>query len=189
MSLSANSLDVGNRVRQGLGAFALMAALGSAPSAHAAGGVGAGKAVVVSPLSFIAVEELEFGSILPSGTAGSVIVAPDGTRTRTGGVTLVGGVVQPARFAGLGRFNQIVQISLNAPFFTLTRSGGTETMRLDTIVLGSTPTAVLTPTPGTFRIASSTGIFNFPIGGTLRVNANQVPGDYAGLVTITLNYQ
>lgn len=180
---------MGNFYRIGGRAFALALMCAGASAAYAAGSAAPAKAVVVSQLSFIAVEELEFGNILPSAAAGTVIVAPDGVRTRTGGVTLVGGLVQPARFAGRGTFNQVVQISLAAPFFTLTRSGGTETMRLDTIVIGSTPTAVLTPTPGTFRITSPTGIFNFPIGGTLRVNTNQAPGDYSGNLTITLNYQ
>jgi hypothetical protein len=179
---------VGNGFSKGVGALALVASLCAAGSAHAASGNGIAKVVVVSQLSFLAVEELEFGNILPSGAAGTVVVAPDGARTRTGGVTLVGGLVQPARFAGRGTAGQIVQVSLGSPFFMLTRGGGSETMRLDTIVIGSTPTAVLTPTPRTFVISSPTGIFNFPIGGTLRVNANQVPGDYAGFVTLTLNY-
>jgi Domain of unknown function (DUF4402) len=166
-----------------------MTVLGAlATPAFAAPGNASGKVVIVSSLSFLSVEELEFGNILPSVAAGTVVVSPANVRTRTGGVTLVGGLVQPARFAGRGSFNQIVQISLGAPNFTLTRSGGGGTMQLDTIVIGSTPTAVLTPVPRTFRIASPTGIFNFPIGGTLRVKANQAPGDYSGTITLTLNY-
>lgn len=147
------------------------------------------KAVVVSALSFLSVEELEFGSLLAGGTAGTVVVAPDAVRTSTGGVTLAGGLVQPARFAGRGTNNQIVAISISAPTYILTRAGGGATMSLDTLTIGSTPTAVLTPTPRTFRITSPTGIFNFPVGGTLRVAANQLPGDYAGTITLTLNYQ
>lgn len=167
------------------------AALAWLPTAsNAASGPAEGKAVVVSALSFLAVEELEFGNILPSATAGTVTVAPDGARTRTGGVTLVGGgTVQPARFAGRGSLNQTVLISIAAPSFTLTRAGGTETMILDTITIGSTPTAVLTTTPRGFRITNGAGIFNFPVGGRLRVNANQVSGDYQGNLTVTLNYQ
>ncbi len=162
----------------------------AASAANAGSGQAIGKAVVVSQLSFLSVEDLEFGNILPSIAAGAVTVAPNGARTKTGGVTLVGGgLVQPARFAGKGSFNQTVLISLSAPSFILTRISGSETMILDTIVIGSTPTAILTTTPQGFLIGSPTGIFNFPVGGTLRVNANQVPGDYQGNLTITLNYQ
>jgi spore coat protein U-like protein len=178
------------RVTAYLSCIAAIAACIAPTASYAASGQADGKVVVVSALSFLSVEELEFGSILPSAAAGTVTVAPDGSRSRTGGVTLVGGSpVQPARFAGRGSFNQTVLISLAAPSFTLTRQGGTETMILDTIVIGSTPTAVLTTSPRGFRIANATGIFNFPVGGRLRVNANQVPGDYQGNLTLTLNYQ
>jgi hypothetical protein len=157
---------------------------------YASSGQAIGKAVIVSQLSFLSVEELEFGSILPSATAGTVVVAPNGARTKTGGVTLVGGsLVQPARFAGKGTFNQTVLISLSASSFTLTRVGGTQTMILNNIVIGSTPTAILTTSPRGFFIGNPTGIFNFPVGGTLNVNANQTPGDYRGNMTLILNYQ
>jgi spore coat protein U-like protein len=173
---------------------AVVAALGlfavaTAPAAHAQSSAARAKTVVVSRLSFLNAEELEFGSLLAGTTAGTVTVSPGGVRTKTGGVTLVGGLVQPARFAGRGSLNQTVLISLTASPSTLRRVGGTETMVLDQLVIGSTPTAVLTTTPQAFRITSPTGIFNFPIGGRLSVNANQVPGDYAGTFAVTLNYQ
>jgi spore coat protein U-like protein len=164
-------------------------AVATAPVAQAQSSSGIAKTVVVSRLSFINAEELEFGSLLAGPTAGTVIVSPAGVRTKTGGVTLVGGLVQPARFAGRGSLNQTVLISLTAAPSTLRRVGGTETMTLDQLTIGSTPTAVLTTTPQAFRISSPTGIFNFPIGGRLRVNANQVPGDYVGTFSVTLNYQ
>lgn len=172
-----------------LGAALAVAALAGGTSAQAAQRNALAKGVVVSALSFINVEELEFGSLLAGGTAGTVVVDPASVRTQTGGVTLSGGLVQPARFAGRGTFNQIVAVSISATSYTLTRAGGGGTMTFDTLVIGSTPTAVLGPTPQTFRIASPTGIFNFPIGGTLRVAANQAPGDYSGTFTVTLNYQ
>ena len=39
-----------------------------------------------------------------------------------------------------------------------------------------------------FTIASALGNYNFPVGATLEVGANQTPGDYSGTFTITLNY-
>jgi spore coat protein U-like protein len=163
--------------------------LATATVAQAKTTAGIAKTVVVSRLSFLNAEELEFGSLLAGPTAGTVIVSPTGARTKTGGVTLVGGLVQPARFAGRGTLNQTVLISLVSAPSTLRRVGGTETMTLDQLTIGSTPTAVLTTTPQSFRITSATGIFNFPIGGRLSVNANQVPGDYTGTFSVTLNYQ
>ena len=170
-------------------AFGLLSALGMVTSAHAGKAPAIAKTVIVSRLSFLNAEELEFGSLLAGTTAGTVTVSPGGVRTKTGGVMLVGGLVQPARFAGRGTVNQTVLISLTASPSTLQRVGGTETMRLDQLTIGSTPTVVLTTTPQAFRITSPTGIFNFPMGGRLSVAANQAPGDYSGTFNVTLNYQ
>ena len=165
-------------------------ALFVANPALAAAKTGLAKTVVVSRLSFLNVEELEFGSLLAGAAAGTVIISPAGVRSKTGGVTLVnGGLVQPARFAGRGTVNQTVLISIATATSTLRRVGGTETMALDRLTIGSTPTAVLTTTPQSFRITSPTGIFNFPVGGRLSVAANQAPGDYTGTFSVTLNYQ
>lgn len=142
---------------------------------------------IVRPLEFIRVENLNFGRVIRSTTAGTVTVAPDGTRTKTGGVTLIGTGFQPARFAGMGTNNQRVDVSLGSASIFVTGPGAP--MRVRTFVLGSTPTAVLTTTVQRFRINSATGIFNFPVGGTLEVGANQTPGTYTGTWTITLNYQ
>ena len=148
------------------------------------------QAVIVTPLSFFKVDDLIFGRILPSGIAGTVTVDPSGVRTKTGGVTLFnGGGEQPSRFAGRGAPGQVVAISLTSAPNRLTRVGGTQTMALSTFVIGSTPTAVLTGTARNFRINNTSGIFNFPVGATLAVGANQVPGNYAGTFVITLNYQ
>ena len=142
---------------------------------------------VVTPLSFIQTEELKFGKIFTGTTAGTVTVAPNGTRTRTGGVTLFGNDQQAAEFAGLGAVNQRVQISLGSNSIFLTGPG--TRMRARAFTIGSTPTAVLTTNPQVFRIASATGGFRFLVGATLDVNANQAPGTYSGTWTITLNYQ
>ena len=45
------------------------------------------------------------------------------------------------------------------------------------------------PSPLAFRIASSTGMFAFPLGATLRVGARQAPGIYTGTFSVVLEYQ
>jgi hypothetical protein len=146
-------------------------------------------ATIVTPLSLIKDEDLDFGSLLPGTTAGTVVVPPSGARTSTGGVTLAPSTFGPARFAGFGRANQNVQISMSANSITLNRTGGGGTMQVDTWIIGSTPTAQLTTTPRVFTISASNGIFNFPLGATLRVGANQPAGVYTGTFSVTLNYQ
>lgn len=142
---------------------------------------------VVRPLSFVIDDGIDFGNVVRGTTAGTVTVAPNGTRTKTGGVTLAnGGGHKPASFAGFGAFNQRVDISLGANSIFLTGPGAP--MRVHDFVVGSTPTAVLTTTPLRFRIAAANGIFVFPVGATLDVAANQAPGKYTGIWVINLNY-
>jgi Domain of unknown function (DUF4402) len=174
--------------RAALAAIMLATAMFPAAS-RAAPGSAKADATIVTPLSLIKDEDLEFGSILASGTAGTLVVPPSGLRTSTGGVILAPGVYFPSRFAGFGKSGQSVQISLGANSITLNRVGGGATMTVDTFVIGSTPTAILTTNPQVFTIGSANGIFNFPVGATLRVGANQAAGSYAGTFTMTLVYQ
>ncbi len=145
------------------------------------------EAIILRPLSFFIVDQLHFGDIIPNPTgAGTVRLQPNGTRTATGGVVLVGNSHQPSRFAGLGRFNQQVVISLQSNSIWIFGPG--PRMRVRNFEIGSTPTAILSTSPLRFRITSATGAFNFPLGAILEVGANQPAGDYVGTYTITLNY-
>lgn len=145
------------------------------------------KSIVLRQLSFFRVQDLDFGDIVPGATAGVIRILPDGTRTVTGGVQALGSTHQPARFAGMGSFNQQVLISVSANSIQLTGPGAP--MTLSQFEIGSSPTVILTTTPLRFRINSTNGQFNFPIGARLAVGANQAPGTYSGTFSITLNYQ
>lgn len=147
---------------------------------------GSTEAIIIRPLSFINVDDLNFGRIVPSATAGTVVLAPTGTRTANNGIVLVSNTHQPARFAGQGTANQQVAISISASTILINGPGASMVVRNFTI--GSTPTAILGTTPQRFTIGSATGIFAFPVGATLDVGANQSPGVYTGTWDITLNY-
>ena len=161
-------------------------------AAHAserANATASSRAVIVARLSFIKTDDLDFGQIVAGSRSGTVTITPSGDRTATGGVLLAGSNGHPARFSGYGFPNQNVNISVSSNNGTLRRAGGTETMRFDTFVIGSTPQAQITTSPLAFRIASQTGMFAFPVGATLRVNARQAPGTYSGTFTVVLQYQ
>lgn len=148
---------------------------------------GEAKIIVLRQLSFFRVQDLDFGDIIPGPTAGVVRILPDGTRTVTGGVSVVGSTHQPARFAGLGSYNQQVLISVSSNTIQLTGPGAP--MTLSQFEIGSTPTAIITTSPTRFRIAATNGQFNFPMGARLAVGANQAAGTYSGTFSVTLNYQ
>lgn len=163
-----------------------IAPIAAAPALAQSSAQGEAEAIVLRPLSFFKVNDLDFGDIIPSASAGTVTIEPDGSRNRTGGVTLAGDGGEPARFAGLGSFNRQVNISLGSNSIWLTGPG--TRMRVRNFEIGSTPTAILSTSPRRFRISSPLGNYNFPVGATLEVGANQTPGDYSGTFTITLNY-
>lgn len=145
------------------------------------------RAIIVTQNSFFLVQDLHFGDIIAGTQASTIRLFPDGTRTRlNGNATLVGNSHQPARFAGKGRRNQLVLISITDNTIQLTGPGAP--MNVNLFEIGSTPTALLTATPISFRITSTNGIFNFPVGARLTVNANQARGLYTGTFEINLDY-
>lgn len=147
------------------------------------------EAFLVTPLSFVKELDLDFGQIIPGSTNGTVVMDSTGAVTTTGGVIQIAGTQQPARFWGYGTFNQRVLINVDANSYTLTREGGTETMLLDQILIGSQPPIIINTNPRRFRIANPDGYFSFTMAGRLRVAADQTPGVYRGEFTVTLEYQ
>lgn len=147
------------------------------------------RALILRRLSFVKVQDLDFGDIIPPRTGPSTVrLYPDGSRTTTGGATVIGSNHQPARFAGQGTYNQQVAVSMGANNILITGPTGSVAMRVRNFEIGSNPTAILSTTPTRFRIAATNGIFNFPLGATLDINSGQMPGDYSGTFSITLNY-
>jgi Domain of unknown function (DUF4402) len=169
-----------------IGVAAIAAVTGVAPVMAASSPADA-QLALVKPLSFILVEDLNFGKVIPANVAGTVTIDPTGNRTATNGIVLVGNTHQAAQFAGDGTNGQRVDISLGSNTIQIFGPGAPMTVR--TFVIGSTPTAVLTTTPQRFRINSATGIFQFPVGATLDVGASQLAGTYTGTWSVTLQYQ
>ncbi|MHA7820870.1 MAG: DUF4402 domain-containing protein [Erythrobacter sp.] len=147
------------------------------------------EAFLVTPLSFVKQDDLDFGQIIPGNTNGTVVMDSTGAVTTSGGVIQIDGTQQPARFWGYGTFNQRVLINVDANSYTLTRQGGTETMIMDAILIGSQPPIIINTNPRRFRIANPDGYFSFTMAGRLQVAADQAPGVYDGEFTVTLEYE
>lgn len=112
-------------------------------------------------------------------TAGTVILDPvSETVSTTGGVLAVAGSPHAAHFVGAASRNTVVIIRVPRQPVTLTRVGGTETVRLSNFTLDS---------PDKRTMANSTS-FEFKVGGTVSVGANQADGDYVGSFTVTVQY-
>ena len=146
-------------------------------------------AFVVTPLSFLKERDLEFGTVIPGNTDGVVVMDSAGNVSTTGGIIQIDGTQQPARFAGFGAFRQTVLINVDANSYILTRNGGSETLLMDTLLIGSRPPIIINTNPRRFRIANPDGYFFFTIAGRLQVPAGTIPGTYEGEFTVTLEYE
>lgn len=147
------------------------------------------KVIVLRPLSLVKDKDMDFGQILPGNARGFVILAPeDGSVTSSGGIRALVGQTQAATFYGYGSYRQFLRLSVSANNYQLQRDGGTETMRLDRLIISSAPPTQLTTNPRRFYINALDGFFSFALGGRLRVAANQRPGVYVGEVTVSIEY-
>lgn len=157
-----------------------IAVLALGVSAHAATRTATAnvRTAIIAPLSITKANDLSFGNIVPSATAGSVTINQvSGAATKTGGVTLFGTANHAASFnvTGSGGHNYVITVGA-AP--TLTRAGGTQTMKVTALVLNGAKT----------RAMPATGKATLTLGGTLAVAANQVAGTYSGTFTVSVAY-
>ena len=132
---------------------------------------GDGAVTIVTPITVVQTQGLDFGAIT-SGAAGSVAIDPNGGgRKVAGGVGAIAvNVGAPATFAISGQGNAAVVIAVGS---AITGLGGGMT--------GVTTTGTL---PG----ALNSGAATFAVGGVLTVPANVPAGGYTGAFTVSVSY-
>ena len=156
---------------------AALAALSGGALAQSIGADVTASATLVRTLAITSTSGLSFGTLAPSATAGTVVVAPDGTRSATGGVTLLTanvGAAGSVNLAGTAALSYTVTMPSSV---TLTAASGGQTMTLSSL------TTNLTSNAGTL---TGTGTGTFSIGGSLAVGANQAVASYSGIVPVTV---
>ena len=134
--------------------------------------------VITPPASVRKMEDLNFASLTVT-TAGTAIVDPntDGMTT-TGGVLYVAGLHYAAQFEAVSPIKSVVIIRIPRNPITVTRVGGTETMTVSDWTLSG----------ASRRTVAAQELFEFKVGGTLYVNANQAEGLYLGSFTVEVQY-
>ena len=146
--------------------------------ATAATSAAIGTATTVAPLSVVRTDDLNFGVLIASGTAGTATInASTDARTTSGGTTAGGGSPMAAHFTAAGRIGALALIALPGSI-VLTRVSGSETMTVSSISSNG-PTLRLFPGTATIDVA---------VGGTLNVAANQVNGLYTGTFSVNVFY-
>jgi len=131
------------------------------------------------PLEIVKNRDLDFGNVGTTAAAGTVVINPEtDTISSTGGASLLGGTPHAAQFTGAAKGNNVVIIRIPKQPVTLTRVGGTQTMIADNFTIqGLDKRAVAA------RVA-----FDFKVGATLNVNANQAEGTYVGTFDVSIQY-
>lgn len=130
------------------------------------------------PASVRLLNDLNFGYVSAT-TAGTAVMNPNtDTISTTGGVVSVGGNPYSALFESVSPIKGVVIVRIPKQPITLARVGGTETMTVSNWTINGSDK----------RNVNSKEPFEFKIGGTLNVNANQVEGLYAGTFTVDVQY-
>ena len=138
-----------------------------------------GRALILIPLTLVKVDDLSFGTVVPSTTSLGTVTIPanGGARTAAGaGVALVPS--DPglrAHFAGAGSANQYVFINLTNPG---TLSNGTDTVSVLSLTMDR---------PALIQI-DATRAFDFYVGGTIQLAPNQAEGLYSAEFDVTAQY-
>ncbi len=164
------------------GPAALVAASFAATPAYAATPPSAdanGKALLLVPLTLVKVDDLDFGAVVPSSSAGVVTInATSGARSFAGGVTgIPSDAGNHATFAGAGTPGQQVIIAISPPAELVNANN-------DKI-----PVLGLTLDGPAIRTINSTRAFFVGVGGSLLINANQADGDYSATFDLIAAYQ
>jgi hypothetical protein len=139
-------------------------------------------ATIIAPITIANAVDMNFGNLaIQAGTAGTVVIAPAGTRTRTAGVTLPSttGTFTQASFTVGGEGVYTYTITLPSTNYTITDPVSTATMIVNTFTITPSGTGTLTA-----------GAQTLNVGATLNVEAAQTPGVYTNATgfDVTVNY-
>jgi hypothetical protein len=139
-------------------------------------------ATIIAPIAISNALDINFGNVaVQSGAAGTMVIAPTGTRTRTAGVTLPSttDTFTAASFTIGGASGYTSVITIPSTGYIVTKATTLETMTVSAFTSSLSSTDIL---PGMSETLN--------IGATLNVAAGQVPGVYTNApgFDVTVNY-
>lgn len=156
-----------------LGNLSSLAVAQVASSAPARAGL-----TIARPLALERLQNLEFGGLAVNGAGTATVSATTGALTTTGGVSLLAGSPQAARFRLTTSRATAVLIRVPTGTVILTRQGGTQTISITNWQFEGSA----------IRLFGSNGSVTFGVGGRLNIPANQAEGVYSGSFDVTVNY-
>jgi hypothetical protein len=169
--------------RKHLIAAAIAAAQVASPAIAApATATASARALLLLPLQLTKVDDLDFGTVIKSGTSGTVALnANTGVRSFAGGVTgVTTSAGHRALFDGAGTGGQQVIVVVVPPAQLTNGSGDTIDVLALTIDNNGNPIRTIDPVTRTFFVN---------VGGILNIGANQPDGVYSATFQVIANYQ
>jgi hypothetical protein len=143
------------------------------------------KGTVVQPVTLTWQQDLDFGTVVSTGTAGNVVInANTGARTIPSGGP-IGVPSYPGDrglFQGGGTAGQTVDLTLNAPSFLISTANV-----LDTITVNSMELDGCACTSDS-RVIGASGVFNVGVGGDFQIGINQPAALYRARYDVTAVY-
>ena len=137
-----------------------------------------GRVEIISGVTVRKMRDLNFAWLSATG-AGTATVNPDTeVMTTTGGVLHAGAMPYAALFEAVSPAKAVVIIRIPRNPITVTRVGGTETMTVSNWTLSG----------DSRRNTVAHEEFEFKVGGTLTVNANQLEGLYVGNFDVEIQF-
>lgn len=169
-------------------AAVLLGAPANAADGNPAQEAGDSKVIILNPLSFLTIEDLDFGSVIVPASGNGLVTLDPLTGTPTyANIDYVAGVSnapQRGRFLGSGSANQVVYVTTTLPTILEKSPGGPSvpvSLKLDRNPNGlGSYTYVVDPVWLTFEIG---------VGGTLTVPTGTEPGIYSATFDVTATYQ
>lgn len=171
-------------LRYGAGSAVLAAALASAPAYAADTETATAEAEILSALTLVVAggTTLDFAQIAHNGSAGTVSVAADGTRTCAAALVCAG-TTSAVDFTVSGTADANVGITLptSAEIYLggVASTNSFEKMELSSFVTDAAGSAV----------TLTGGSANFSVGADLAVGGDELAGAYSGTFDVTVEYQ
>ncbi len=166
-----------------MGVVALAAAQQASAQAVSATATASGTATIAQPVTVVKNTDLAFGSLVrPSRGANTVTIdQSSGVRSLSGGgdASLAASTISRATYSVGGEGGASFSVTVPGSF-TMTRSGGTETLPVS--LTASTQSGSLGGSGG------SAGSAAFGVGGSLPLSSATVPGNYSGTFHVTVGY-
>jgi len=140
-----------------------------------------GRLLVLVPLELTRIDDLDFGTVIPSAVSGTVMInANTGARTFTGGATGIASEAgKRAYFGGAGSPGRQVIVVVDSPTELTSLSNPADKVPVLTLTLGGSPVRTIDPVTKTYF---------FGVGGIIAINPNQPEGDYQATFDVTAIY-